>query len=117
MPRPSQQGEKMSSHYPGCGEYHFDQATRRRNAGQLEKIALLGITAIHLWLQISCQVGLGYLGQFRRSVNIAKKGLGTFRIKNAIDPCIKLIYAGIHDFHFGGLRQRAKSALEKLDKT
>ena len=107
----------MSSHNPGCGEYYLVQATRRRNAGQPEEIALTELRAIQLRLQISYQVGLGYLVWIRHSVNIAKKGLGTFRIKNAIDLGIKLIYACIHDFHFEVLRQRAKSALEKLDKT
>ena len=116
MSRPSQQGEKMNSHNPGCGEYHFDQATRRRNAGKPEEIALLRITAIQMVLQISYQVRLGSLGELRRSVNVAKKGFDAFRIKNAIDPCTKLTDARIHDFHFGVLRQWAKPALKKLDK-
>ena len=51
-----------------------------------------------------------------RSVNIAEKGLGTFRIKNAVDPYIKLADAGLHNLRFGVLRQWAKPALEKLDK-
>ena len=81
MPRPGQQGVTISSQDYGCEEYHFGQATRRRNAGKPEEIALLRITAIQMVSQISYQVRLGSLGELRRSVNSAKKGFDAFRIK------------------------------------
>ena len=50
------------------------------------------------------------------SVNIAKKGLNTLRIKHPLDPCIKLTDACLHNLRFGSLGQRTKPALKKLDK-
>ena len=51
-----------------------------------------------------------------RSVNVAKKILNASGLKHPIDPCIKLANACLHNLRFGCLRQRAKPALEKLDK-
>ena len=92
MPRPSQSERTMMSRNSGCTGSHLDHATRHRSAGQPEMLTLIRVRAIQLWLQISYQIGLGYLGWIRRSMNIAKKGFDAVRLKNAVDPCIKRLY-------------------------